>query len=162
MKLNRSSMIAFLVVVPALCTAILLSGCASTGRGKDTAPEQESSQQVEEESSAVETESTAVAEAEDSSPEVRQEPVVYTGGAEEKPQAREAAPVSGEDRFQQYATSIKEALDRLLPGVVPEMNWNRIATVLVGMLVLLMIYGLAFWLGRRPLRSRGTSHQASG
>jgi uncharacterized protein YceK len=165
MKLNQSQLITILMVVLAICTGILLSGCASIGDGKDAGPKMESPQQIDKQSTAVEETSA-------SSPEVRKEPVVNTGvntaGSGEKSYVQQASLKGDEDGFEHTATYLMQALERILPATLPEMNWNRIATVLVGILVILMIYGLAFGLARlarpqaerRPSRGRSTDRGA--
>jgi len=155
MKLNRSLMIAILIVVLAICTGILLSGCASVGDGKDAGPEMKSPRRIDKLS-------TALKETSGSSPEVRKEPVVNTGGSGEKPHAQAANLNADEDMFKHNTTYLMQALDRILPETLLEMNWNRIATVLSGILVISMIYGLAFGLGRLPARRRGTGRRGSG
>ena len=148
-------MIAILIVVLAICTGILLSGCASVGDGKDAGPEMKSPRRIDKLS-------TALKETSGSSPEVRKEPVVNTGGSGEKPQVQEASLNAEKDMFMHNATYLKQALDRILHTTLPEMNWNRIATVLAGILVISLIYGLAFGLGRLPLRRRGSGRRGSG
>jgi len=155
MKLNRSLMITILMVALAICTGILMSGCASIGDGKDAKPELESPGRID-------NQTTALKETSGSSPEVRKEPVVNTGGSGEKPQVQEASLNAEKDMFMHNATYLKQALDRILHTTLPEMNWNRIATVLAGILVISLIYGLAFGLGRLPLRRRGSGRRGSG
>ena len=155
MKLNRSLMITILMVVLAICTGILLSGCASTGDGKDAGSEMESPRQID-------NQTTALKETSGSNPEVRKEPVVNTGGSGEKPHVQAASLKADKDLFKHNAMYLKQALDRILPTTLAEMNWNRIATVLAGILVLSMIYALAFGLGRLPLRRRGAGRRGGG
>jgi uncharacterized protein YceK len=155
MKLNRSLMMTILIVVLAICTGVLLSGCASTGDGKDADPEMESPERID-------TRSTAVEQTSASSPEVRTEPVVSTGGSNEAPHVQKASLKADTDGFKYNAAYLKQALDRILPVTLPQMNWNRIATVLVGMLFILMIYGLAFGLARLPARRRGARRSEGG
>ena len=150
MKLNRYLMITMVMVVLAICT--LLSGCASTGKRKEAGAKQESSRQID-------NQSTAVEEEIGSSPEVRKEPVVKTGVSGEKPQIQAANLNAGNNIFKHNAMYLKQALDRILPTTLPELNWNRIATVLAGILVILMIYGLAFGLARLPLRGQGAGRR---
>lgn len=155
MKLNRSLMITILTVVLAICTGILLSGCASIGDGKNAGPEMESPRRIDKLS-------TALKETSGSSPEVRKEPVVNTGGSGEKLHVQAANLNADEDMFKHNAMYLKQALDRILPTTLPEMNWNRITTVLAGILVISLIYGLAFGLGRLPLRRRGAGRRGGG
>ena len=148
MELNRSLMITILLVVLAICTGIVLSGCASIGKGKeDAGPAAESPQRIE-------NQSTAVEETSGSSAEVRMEPVVYTGGSGGKTNVQAVSRNTDKDVFTDGATSLKQALERILPTTLPEMNWNRIGTVLAGILFLSMIYGLAFGIGRLSARRR--------
>jgi uncharacterized protein YceK len=155
MKLNRSLMITILMVVLAICTGILLSGCASIGDGKDAGQEIESPRRID-------NQTTALKETSGSSPEVRKEPVVNTGGSGEKPHVQEASLKADEDIFKHNATYLKQGLDRILATTLPEMNWNRISTVLAGILMISMIYGLAFGLGRLSLRRRGAGRRGGG
>jgi len=146
-------MITILMVVLAICTGILLSGCASIGDGKDAGPEMESPQRIDKLN-------TAPKETSGSCPaEVPKEPVVNTGGSGEDPPVQEASLKADEDMFKHNAAYLKQALGRIFSTTLPEMNWNRIATVLAGILMISMIYGLAFWLGRLPHRGRGDSRR---
>ena len=155
MKPNRPLMIAILTVVVAVGTCILLNGCASTGDGKTTEPKEESSQQIDKQGSVVE-------EVSKSSSEARQEPVATTGSSGEKQHGQELGRTADEDLLRSFAASLSQALDRILPGTLSEMNWNRIATILVGILMMAMVYGLAFVLARWPLRKRGAGSHGSG
>jgi hypothetical protein len=155
MKLKRSLMITILMVVLAICTGILLSGCASIGDGKDAGPKQESPPRID-------NQSTSVAEASGSSPEVRKNPVVNTGGSGEKANLQTTSLNADKGTFEHNAAYLKQALDRILSTRLPEMNWNRIATVLVGLLMISMIYGLAFGLARLPARKRGADRRGGG
>jgi uncharacterized protein YceK len=148
MKVNRSLTLIVLLVVVAMCIGILLSGCASMGKGKDAGPEAESSGQTGKQSAAAQQTSGI-------SPEVRKEPVAYKGGSERQEYGQGAGITAEKDGFKHYAASVKQALDRILPEKLTELNWNRIGTVLVGLLVLSMIYGLGFALGRLPARKKG-------
>jgi len=150
MKLNRYLMITMVMVVLAICT--LLSGCASIGNGKEAGAKQESSQQID-------NQSTAVEEEDGTSPEVRKEPVVNTEVSGEKPHIQAANLNADNVMFKHNAIYLKQALDRILSTTLPELNWNRIATVLAGILVILMIYGLAFGLARLPLRGQGAGRR---
>jgi uncharacterized protein YceK len=155
MKLNRSLMITILIVVLAICTGILLSGCASIGDGKDAGPKQESSERSGKQS-------TSVAEASGSSPEVRKDPVVNTSGSGEKAHFQTVGFNADKGMFEHNAAYLKRALDRIRSTTLPDLNWNRIATVLVGLLFISMIYGLAFGLARLPARRRGAVRGSGG
>lgn len=155
MKQNRSVMITILVIVLVICTGILLNGCASTGGGKDAEPKQEPAGRSD-------NRNTAATEASGSSPEVQKVHAVNTGVSGEKPPVQAANIDAGKDRFKDYAAYLGEVLERILPGSLSDMNWNRIATILTGMLMIFMIYGLAFGLGRLPLRRQGAGRHAEG
>lgn len=148
MKLNRSLRIIFLTVVLVLCTGILLNGCASVGKGKEAGPNQESSSQTG-------NKGTSAAEAGGSSSEAQKNPIVNTGGSGEKGSVQTAGLTADKGIFQRNAAFLKQAMDRIRSTKLPDMNWNRIATVAVGLLMMLMIYGLAFGLARLPARRRG-------
>jgi uncharacterized protein YceK len=155
MKLNRYLIITILMVVLAICTGILLSGCASIGGRKDAGPEMESTQRIDKQS-------TAVEETSGSNPEVRKEPVVNTGGSGEKPHVQEVSLKADEGRFELNASYLLQGLDRILPKTLTEMNWNRIGTALGGIVAMSLIYGLAFGLARLPLRRRGAGRRGGG
>jgi hypothetical protein len=155
MKQNRSKVTTILVIVLVICTGILLNGCASTGGGKNAEPKQEPTGRSD-------NRNTVATEASGSSPEVQEVHVVNTGVSGEKPPVQAANIDSGKDRFKDYAAYLGEVLERILPASLPDINWNRIATVLTGMLMILMIYGLAFGLGRLPLRRQDTGRHAKG
>ncbi len=155
MKLNRSIMITILTVVLAICTGILLSGCASIGDGKDAGPKQESSRRIDDRG-------TALKETSGSSPEVQKVPVVDTGVSGEKPRVQAANLNTDKDMFKHYATYLKRGLERILPGTLPEINWNGIVAALAGILVISIIYGLAFVLGRLPVHRRGAGRPGGG
>jgi len=148
MKLNRSLRIIFLAAVIAVCTGILLNGCASIGKGKEDGPSQESSSRVDKQG-------TSVAEAGGSSSEARKDPVVNTAASGEKAAVQTAGLATDKGIFEQNAAFLKQALERIRSTKLPDLNWNRIATVAVGLLMMLMIYGLAFGLARLPARRRG-------
>lgn len=143
MKLSRSLPLRILLFV--VCTGLLLSGCASTGKGKEDGAEPESEQQAAEQEAAVQ-------ESGESTTEAGPQTVAGTRGSGENPQGRTAGAAAEDARFQQYAASVKQALDRILPEQLAEWNWRRISTVVVGLLMMSMIYGTAFALGRLPLR----------
>jgi len=155
MKLNRSLMITILMVVLAICAGILLNGCASIGDGKNAGEKPAASRRIE-------NENAAVVETSESSAEVREEPIVNTGVSEKEAFVQEVSLKADETRLQHSAASLKEAIDHLLSTKLPEANWNRIATVLVGILIMSMIYGLAFALGRLPLRGQGAGRRGGG
>ena len=155
MKHNRSKIATILVIVLVICTGILLNGCASTGGGKNAESKQEPTVRSD-------SENTAATEASGSSPEVQKVHVVNTGFSGEKPPVQAADIDSGKDRFKDYSAYLGEVLERILPASLPDINWNRIATVLTGMLMISMIYGLAFGLARLPLRRQGAGRHAEG
>jgi hypothetical protein len=133
MKLRRSLLISILMVVLAICTGILLSGCASTGHGKDAEPEMESPRGIDKPS-------TAFEETSGSSLGVQTEPVVNTGVSGEKPQVQKASLKADEDRSKHNATSLKQGLERILPGSLSELDWNRIVTALGGIVAMSLIW----------------------
>jgi outer membrane murein-binding lipoprotein Lpp len=145
MEPNQSRSIRILILVLVIFTGLLLSGCASTGKGKEAGSEPESDQQGAEQEAAVQEPGGSSAEAD-------QQTVVYAGGSKENPQRRGSGIGAGEGGFQRYAASIRQALGRIVPEQMAEWNWRRISTVVVGLLMMSMIYGLAFALGRLPLR----------
>jgi hypothetical protein len=148
-------MVTVLMILLALGTGILLSGCASINKRKDAEPETESPGQVEQQSATGE-------EARGSSPEVLGEPVVYTGSSGVKPYIQSDSRNTDEGSSTHNSAYLLNALDRILHGRLPELNWNRIFTILGGVLVMSMIYGLAFALGRLPARRRSAFHRESG
>ena len=127
---------AFALVITLLLTALPLAGCAATDTTATTPAEQEAAAQ----------------ETSGSSARADQKTVAGTGGSVNKPQARTAGAAAGDGRFQQYTASVKQALDRILPQKLAAWNWRRISTVVVGLLMMSVIYGGAFALGRLPLR----------
>jgi len=143
------------MVVLAIFIGFLLCSCATTGDGKVAEPDTEAPGQGE-------NQSAAVAEASSGNPEASEEPVVETAGSGEQSQVAKAGLDSGEDPVRQSAAYILQALERILPGKMPELNWNRIATVVVGLLFMAMIYGLAFALGRLPARRRSVAARGGG
>jgi hypothetical protein len=136
-------------------TGVLLSGCASLGDGKNAGSETESQGQTDNPGTPLETTSG-------NNPETRTEPVVNTGGSGEQQPVQAANLNANKDMFKYNAMYLKQALDRILPTTLSEMNWDRITTVLAGLLVISMIYGLAFGLGRLPLRRRGADPREGG
>ena len=155
MKPNQSRMITILVVALVVYTGLLLSGCASIGDEKEAGAEMESSGKTEQQSAAGE-------EAGGSPPELRTESVANTAGSGEKHRVSDDSVDAGGERSTNSAAYLLEALERILPGTLPELNWNRIATVVVGLLIIAMIYGLAFALGRLPARRRSAAGRGGG
>jgi hypothetical protein len=149
MKLKRSITTTVLLVVLAICVSILLNGCASTGKGKNSEPVTRSSAETGKQSVAAEQSSGI-------SPEVAKEPVAYrgTGPINQSKHVQDAGLKPGKEGFKQYAASLRQALYGILPEKLSELNWNRITTILVGLLILFTIYGLAFALGRLPARKQ--------
>jgi hypothetical protein len=88
---------------------------------------------------------------------VQQTPAAYTGGSGDRAIVSGTGTNTGEAIFPRVAASLFETLDRIVPGTLSELNWNRIATVVVGLLFIAMIYGLAFALGRLPARRRAAA-----
>jgi hypothetical protein len=150
MKPNRSRILTISTVVLALFIGFLMCSCATTGDGKTAEPDAEAPGQTG-------NQSTAADQSSGSSQAVKMEPVAYAGGSEQKQRAREAGLTDEEGGFQQYAASVKQALERVLSGKLTELDWNRIATVAVGLLFMAMIYALAFALGRLPARRRAVA-----
>ena len=157
MNPNRFRIVTIPMVVLAIFVGGLLCSCATTGEGKAAEPDTET-----EAPGQTENQSAAADQSSESSPVVKTEPVAYTGGSAQKQSAQEVGPTGEEEGFQQYTASVKQALERILSGKISEWNWNRIATVVVGLLFMAMIYGLAFALGRLPARRRSVAGQGSG
>ena len=163
MKPKRSLTITVLIVMLAIITGVVLNGCASIGKGKDADPQIESQGPMENQSAAVEQTGAT-------SPGARTETVAFkspaanTGSSNEaaNAQARKAGSGTDEEGFRLNAAYLKQALERILPEKLPELNWTRIATILVGVLFILMIYGLAFGLARLPARRRVADRSAGG
>jgi hypothetical protein len=121
---------------------------------KTTETKMESPQQIEKRGASLKGTSKSRAD-------IRKEPVVKSGGSGENRPVQEASlgaeagRVKTEERwFKRYAAHAKQALERVLPASLPELNWDRIATIVTGILLISMIYGLAFGLGRLPARRR--------
>jgi hypothetical protein len=138
------------LIICGILTGILLIGCASINSGKDTESEPESTQRID-------NLSTASKDTSGSSSAVRKEPDTSAGGSGGKQivPATESNVVN--NMLKHNAAYLKQALDRILPETMSELNWNRIATVFTGILVIAMIYGLAFGLGRLSIRRRGAA-----
>jgi hypothetical protein len=155
MKPNRSRILTIPMVVLALSIGFILCSCATTGDGKAAEPDAEAPGQTE-------NQSTGAVQSSESSPAAKNQHVAYTGGSEQKQRVQEAGRTGDKDGFQQYAASVKHALERVLPEKLSELNWNRIATVVVGMLFMGMIYGSAFAIGRLPARRRTVANRGGG
>jgi uncharacterized protein YceK len=157
MKPKRSITTTILLVVLAICVSILLSGCASTGKRKDTEPVTKSSEETGKQGVAAEQSSGV-------SPEATKEPVAYrgTGAANQAKRVQDAGARPGKEGLKQYAASLRQALDGILPEKLSELDWNRITTILVGLLILFTIYGLAFALGRLPARKQRAGRHVGG
>jgi hypothetical protein len=135
--------------------AFLMNGCASVGDAKEQGQEEAVSTQTEETGAEAQ-------QANESKTEVSQQPKaksVVDGGSRSVP---EAGPKTETGGFQQYAASVKEALSRFLPKKLSELNWYRIATIVVGIVMMGLIYGLAFALARLPQRKRTGSLRGVG
>jgi hypothetical protein len=142
------------MVMLVLFMNFLLCSCATTGDGKATEPDTEATEQSE-------NRSTAADQSGGSIPVAETEPAAHGGGSAQKRGVQETG-ITGKDfGFQQFTASVKQALERFLPEKMPEWNWNRIATIAVGLLFMAMIYGLAFALGRLPARRRNVAGQGS-
>ena len=133
MKLNRSTMITILMVVLAVITGILLSGCVTAGAGectedgqilwdKDSDPKRDAPRWID-------NRRAALKEAGVRASEIPKKYVVYMGVSEEKPDERAARFGAVEDMLKRYAVYLQAELDRILPeaaekaGVrLPELN----------------------------------------
>ena len=133
MKLNRSTMITILMVVLAVITGILLSGCVTAGAGectedgqilwdKDSDPKRDAPRWID-------NWRAALKEAGVRASEIPKKYVVYMGVSEEKPDERAARFGAVEDMLKRYAVYLQAELDRILPeaaekaGVrLPELN----------------------------------------
>ena len=120
MNPNRSRILTIPLVLLVLFIGFLLCSCATTGDGKAEQPDREAPGQRENQSTAAEPIGR-------SSPEVKMEPVAYTGGSVQKQGVQETSLKGEEDDIQQYAASDKQALERIFSGKITELNWNRIA-----------------------------------
>jgi hypothetical protein len=150
MKLNRSLLKAIVVVALAVCTWIFMGSCASMGDKKEAAAEKEVQEQSEEQ--AAETEATGAGVS-----EVQHKPGSSTGASEQKSGVPTKTASAKGGLFKNSAASIKEALNSIIPGTLPELNWNRVATIVGGLLSMALIYGLAFTLARLPARRGGAT-----
>ncbi len=155
MKPNRSRITTIPMVILAIFMGVLLCSCATTGDGKVAEPDAESPDQIENQSAAVE-------EASSNNPETLENPVVNTAGSGDTPPVQATSLKDGEDVIRHSPAYLLQALERILPGPLPELNWNRFTTVVVGLLMIAMIYGLAFALGRLPARRRGVASRGGG
>jgi hypothetical protein len=147
MKQNRIGLAFIPMVVLAVYAGILVGGCASTGQAKQAGSEVGSLRPIDEPSTAPEVTSG-------SSPEKHEEPVVNTVGSGEKPQAQKAILKGDADRSKKDTVPVRKGADRVLFGRLSNLNWDRIVPVLGGIAVMSLIWGLAFWLARMPLRRR--------
>jgi hypothetical protein len=161
MKPRQCLMLTILVVVPVLCAGLLLSGCKTTGDAKkDAGTVAESPRGGDNQSAAVQQKSAG-------SPQVRKEPVAAAGGSGQTRRVAEASPratsrtqdslSAGGGGLKAYATRLRQAAGRFFSTTLPAMNWNRIGTVLVGIVAMSVVYGLAFALARLRPRKRGGS-----
>jgi hypothetical protein len=148
MKGNRYRTIAVTIVVLALCTGLILGGCASTGKGKEVVSEEGSPQQAT-------GQTTAAGQTSGSNGQVRTETVAFTGGAAGNASVPGTGETAGQRGVQRFATSLVQGVERLFSRELPELNWNRIGTILGGIVALSLVYGLAFGLARLPMRGGG-------
>jgi len=164
MEPKRSLMVSVLVVVVAIWAGMLLGGCASTGDPKDAGLGIQSPPPVDEATTAHTDTSGSQPEAQRSAgiPEAPKQPVVKTGSSAEAPHVEEANPGTDETRFGQLAANLGPALQRILPEALRGMNWNRIVTVLGGLVAMALVWGLALWLARLPRRRYGAGRAAGG
>jgi len=130
----------------AVCAVILLGGCASTGGGKDAGREPEAPSQVEQPRA-------ARSAAGPSSLEARKPPVAAAVSGQ-KPPAGKAVPKAAAGKAQQPAASAEGGVGRWLADALRNIRWNRVVSVVGGLLAMALIWGLAFWLARLPRRRR--------
>lgn len=175
MKRNRSFLITILTVVLAMCSGILLNGCASTGGGKDAELEMQSpgttgggteaSGLEAQASPRIDTVTSVVKDTSMGSSPVRKQPVVHTGGSGlsgQEPQAQSAGLKADENRLEHLAMYFQQRLERILPKALQDADWNQIASVLGGLVVVSLIWALAFWLARLPRRRRRVGRYEGG
>lgn len=166
MKRNRFLMLIWLLVALGLAAAVLLSGCASTGRGKDAEPEakapiQDPSSQDASSPSITAAAGPAVAQKTASAPPARTEPVAANRGASATPKVQPASSEPGQEAPEPLAVRLKQTLARLFPNGLAGSNWNRIVTVVIGIGLMALVWGFAFWLARLPARSKGAVRRAA-
>jgi uncharacterized protein YceK len=155
MKLKRSGAIAIFALVLAICTGILLNGCASTGGRKEAGPKQQSSQRSDNQTTAAKQTGGSGAV----SQQAQAVKASFSGGSR---RASAANVETGNGLLSHYATNLKQGLQRIFPGALPEINWDKVATVLAGIVVISLIYGLGFGIGRLPARRRGAGRLGRG
>ena len=153
MKPKRSLIITLQMVVLTVSLGFILAGCATTGNGKEAEPDTH----AQAPGPSGDQSTPAAEEAGGGSPEAANPRVVRTTGSDEQARDATAVPESGADPVRQSAAYVLKSLERLLPGNFAELNWNRIATVVVGLAFMGMIYGLAFALGRLPAHRRSVA-----
>jgi len=147
MKPNRSRITIISMAVLALFAGFLLCSCATTGEGKEAEPGGESPGQVEKQD-------TAVGGTGGSSADTSAGSVATTKGSGGNLSVQTSSPGDGESTIRNSAAYLLQTLERILPEKMTELNWNRIATVVVGLLFMGAIYGLALAIGRLPARRR--------
>jgi len=190
MKRNRSFLITILTVVLAMCSGILLNGCASTGGGTDaelemqspgttgagtdaglktetprTAGGPEASGLEAQASPRIDTVTSVLKDTSAGSSAVRKQPVVHAGGSGvsgQEPQAQSAGLKADENRLEHLAMFFQQRLERILPKALQDADWNQIASVLGGLVVVSLIWALAFWLARLPRRRRRVGRYEGG
>ena len=152
MKLKLSLTATILTVAVAAGACVFLYGCASTGDATGAAETGETSPGTR----VTEEQGSPGEQSSQSNPEARQETAAAAAGSDQIRHVREPGPDAEQDRSRPFAASLSQAVARILPGTLPDLDWNRIATILVGILMMASIYGLAFALARLPGRRRGS------
>ena len=165
MKVNRSLLFTAVAVVLAVCSGLLLSGCASTAdpteAGPETAPPPPpggSQRTVLEGQSSpaprVETATVVPREATGGNPQVRPAPVAGTAGSGAKPRLQQAGPATGGARVEHSASPAGQAAASVAPQGPEENGWDRAVSFLGALVALALIWRFAFWLARLPRRRR--------
>lgn len=146
MKPNRHLITTILKVLFTIFVgALLLSSCATTGRGKEAGPQDESS-------STPAASGSSVRQATATTPVAAKATAASTRVSAAKPAAQKAPAKTTVQQKAPRAATARRDWGRLFREALSGLDWNRVLVVVGGILGMAFFWILAFWLGRLRLR----------
>jgi len=139
-------------ILVVLVASFTLYGCATLKEGKESEAIAESAQDVEAQLPAPDQASTSKTEESNAS-------ALAAGASQNPSRAQVAGRERGDNRSSELAATVIQALEGILPDSFPSINWNRVLTIAVGIIIFASFYGLAIRIGRRPARRRAAGHK---
>lgn len=155
MKPKRRLIATILKVLCASCVAaLLLLGCATTGRDKEAGPEAKPGSQSAAPGTSVRQETALT-------PQSGKAPAVSTRVSTAKPAAQKLPAKPTAQAKAPRAASARRDWGRVFRDTLSGLDWNRVLVVVGGILGMAFFWILAIWLGRLPGRTGRAPRRAA-